>query len=336
MGGAHAGGTERVIDHLVMVGVGAALGAAATWGTRGFARARGIVNQPNPIVPQHREPVAYLGGLAFTLAAGITLVVAALTGAGAGMHARILLPALVFLTLGTWDDLHPLSPRTKILLQVAGAAMAVALGVQWNVSGVTAIDAALSMFWIVLVVNAFNLTDVCDGLLTGLTVIAFAWAGVVHGDAVAWPLIGAALGFLVFNFPNASIFLGDGGSHLLGFLAAALVIPSGGAVSLDLGLAALVLAVPLFELIFLIVVRARKGIPFWLGSPDHFSLRLQQGGASKRQTDLIAWSVAGAFALLAAFLPAFSHLERWLVLAAVVVFCAAAVRILLRWEVRRS
>src|SRR5207245_10489868 len=148
---------------------------------------------------------------------------------------------------------------------------------------------------------------------------------------------GASAGFLVFNCPPARIFLGDAGSHLLGFLLAACTMSSFPVAATWRHYAAVLLlvGVPLFELVFLTVTRIRKGLPWWRGSPDHFSLRLLAAGLSRLQADVVGWSLQLFLCFMAVELLRSGPLIRdvCLLLAVVMTLCACW-RFLLRWEVR--
>ena len=310
---------------------GALAGAAATLGARSFAWRFGIVNQPNPIVPQHTRPIAYLGGLAIFCGAAVALAVAHLA---ASVGRATLVGAALYVALGTLDDVRPLAPLPKLCLQIAIAALAVALGLTRAITGVAALDGVLSALWIVAVVNAFNLTDVCDGLVGGIGAVSLLGASLLFaGGGAALAVAGASVGFLLWNRPPASIFLGDGGSHLLGFALAATTLLDARA---SLPACALLAGVPLFELCFLVVVRARKGIPWWRGSPDHFALRLQAAGLSKWRTDGIAWIATALLVVIARLLDTQRTLPRVAILIAICALALVAARLLLRWEVRRS
>lgn len=323
-----------------------AAGQLCTWLARAFARRRGIVNHPNPIIPQHKTAVAYLGGVGIFMGIVATLALiwlleradVATAGEMPEVHWRLALPAGLFVAVGTADDLLTFSPKWKLAAQLAVAGLAVWLGLALDLTHNATIDAALSVFWLVALVNAFNLTDVCDGLLAGIACISLLAVALVSpgGADIALLCCGVTLGFLVFNFPPASIYLGDGGSHLLGFLCAAqLMVAAEGRPAWPFAAGAvLIVAVPLFELVFLCVVRMRKGLPWWRGSPDHFSLRLQQAGLSRPWTDAVSWSMA---ALLAGFgIAALRGGERlvWLLIAVAVALLAGAWRWLLRHEVQ--
>lgn len=296
------------LDEYALIVPATVLGLLGKWLARALALRLNIVNQPNPIVPQHTRPVSYLGGLGIGIGIVATSVLAWLMaqmgwapwGWAGAWPVAIAVGAAAYLALGIYDDLKVLSPRAKFTLQALVAAVAVCLGLYAPITGVGWLDAALTWFWILLLVNAFNLTDVCDGLVGGLTCLTMFFLAHLAGEWQPHALVtaGASLGFLAFNRPPATIFLGDGGSHPLGFLAAVLTLqlfsqtPDRPLLAASQG--ALLVAVPLFELFFVSSVRVHKGLPWWRGSPDHFALRLQAAGLSRWQTILIAWLAAAA------------------------------------------
>jgi UDP-GlcNAc:undecaprenyl-phosphate GlcNAc-1-phosphate transferase len=281
-------------------------GVAGTWLVRSIARARGIVAKPNPIIPQHHKPTAYLGGVG--IAIGFAAALFALRTPLGGESLAAIVPALGFLVLGLVDDLRPLRALPKLIVGTGLATVAVLLGLSPTITGVALIDAALAIGWIVLVVNAANVTDVCDGLAGGIAAVGLLYLGLVvpASRPMAWGLAGACLGFLVFNRPPASIFMGDAGSLLLGFALAALSLRVFEAQPVwpGLAMAAAPCALFVFEAFFLIMVRRAKGLPFWKGSPDHFSLRMQAAGWSKWRTDLVSWAAAAGTCALAWLMPA--------------------------------
>ena len=179
-------------------------------------------------------------------------------------------------------------------MQLLVATTAVSAGLRAPLTGLPSIDAGLTVFWIVAVVNALNFMDVCDGLVAGTSVIFLFGAGlIVGGVPVWWAFSGAAAGFLLYNRPRASIFLGDAGSHFFGFLAAAVgiqIVQSQGNWPglLSLGL---LLVLPLFELVYVTGVRVANGDPIWKGSGDHVALRLQHAGLSSWKTIGLMWSL---------------------------------------------
>ena len=326
---------------LALLLLAAAAGALGTLAARTLALRVGMVSRPNPLVAQHTRTVAYLGGVG--IAAGFAAGLLASPWLGVARDApglptaALATGAALFLAIGVWDDARPLQPLPKLLAQCAAATAAAAGGVVLPATGSGAANVALSAFWMVVMVNAVNLTDVCDGLVAGLAVVLLlvlaAASPQLRGPALA--LAGATAGFLVFNLPPATVFLGDAGSHLLGFALAALVLVDARSFPLVHAAprAGLMTGVFLFELAFLIAVRRHKGVPFWRGSPDHFSLRLQAAGLSRWQTDAVAWAAAALLGGAALLLPRVAATGRAVLLLALLVACGAAWRLLLRWEV---
>lgn len=283
---------------LVAVGAAIVAGLAMTWISMRFARRFGIVSQPNPIVPQHTRPVAYLGGVGIALGIGVTAGILAWLSPdrAVGIPASIALGGPLFLSIGLVDDLRPFRPLAKLLWQGVAATGVVAATGSAPLIGAPLVDGALAVVWIVVVVNALNVTDVCDGLAGGLAAVSLVGLAAFGTGAspFTWIAAGAVVGFLVLNAPPAKIFLGDAGSHLLGFLLADLTLrhaAGSGPISAPLVML-LVVVVPLFEVAFIVARRVRQGIPWWRGSPDHFALRLQAAGLSKWRVDLLAWGAA--------------------------------------------
>jgi UDP-GlcNAc:undecaprenyl-phosphate GlcNAc-1-phosphate transferase len=303
------------MDRATLFALAALFGAFGTCFARGIALRRKILNQPNPIVPQHTCAVPYLGGLGIAIGIGLTALFADLN-----LPMRVAFPALLFLVIGTLDDLRPIPPGPKFGIQALAAAAAVAAGNRAALTGWGTADILLSALWIIITVNAFNVTDVCDGLVGGLSVICFLFLALLipNNSTLLFAMAAASLGFLLFNFPPARIFLGDGGSHLLGFLAASftLTLVRNSGRWPELPQALLICSLPLSELAFLVATRICKGIPWWKGSADHFSLRLQVSGLSRSQTDLVAWTLSALFGLQAVLLNGSPRYIQMLMLAA--------------------
>jgi len=282
-------------------------GVVCTWVARSLALRWGVVALPNPIIPQHTRSIALLGGVGVAAGIAVCCLSAALVQGAEDFwpSLQIGVAALPFLVLGVIDDLRALAPGLKFALQALAALTAVSWLGPGEVFGHVSGDFAFSVWWVLIVVNAFNLTDVCDGLVGGLSalVLVFLGCSLPNAPLLAFCGAGACLGFLVFNRPPASIYLGDGGSHVLGFLAAILSLGLFSRGPVGVLQALLILAVPLFELVFLTGVRIGKGIPWWRGSPDHFALRLQAAGLSRIQSDTIAWVAAAGLGALALALP---------------------------------
>jgi UDP-GlcNAc:undecaprenyl-phosphate/decaprenyl-phosphate GlcNAc-1-phosphate transferase len=275
--------------------------ALAAFGVRAVGRRVGLVDAPDPLVPAHTKPVATLGGIAVALGLLIGAVVVDVDPVGF----EIAVAGALFLAIGVVDDVLKLSVSAKLLLQVVGAVTAVALGISVDLTGQPVLNAVIAFAWILVLVNAVNLTDICDGLVSGLAAIAFLTLAAIdptRGETAVLAA-GACVGFLVLNAPRASIFLGDAGSHLIGFLLAALSLQTvnGRDAVAEFSAVVLTVGVFLFELAFLVSARRRRGLRWWLGSDDHVALRLQAAGLTVWGTNVVLW-VCGAMLGIAAIL----------------------------------
>ena len=226
--------------------------------------------------------------------------------------AGILFGALGMLGVGWLDDKHELSPRVKFAGQLLIAALVAASGARITLFVHSIVFSyAITMLWILTVVNAFNFMDNMNGLCAGLGALGayhFALIAAAAGQylvaLIAFLTFGALLGFLPYNFPRAKAFLGDAGSHLVGYLLAVLAIlphfytarhPRPLAVLIPL----LVLAIPLADLVWVVVLRWRMHQPFYQGDTNHLSHRLVRRGLTRTQAVLVIWLAAEAGCLLA-------------------------------------
>jgi UDP-GlcNAc:undecaprenyl-phosphate GlcNAc-1-phosphate transferase len=229
--------------------------------------------------------------------------------------AAIAFGAIAITFLGWLDDKHELKPLPKfagqflIALLVAIACKRITLFVP-NIF----FSYAITILWLLTVINAFNFMDNMNGLCAGLGAIG-AWKfGVIAGAdgeylvaLIALLVCGALVGFLPWNFPNARAFLGDAGSHLVGYLLAVLAIlphfytrqnPHPLAVLSPL----FVLAIPLLDLAQVVIFRTLNKKPFWIGDTNHLSHRLVQLGLNRTKTVLLLWLAAAIIGLIALLL----------------------------------
>jgi UDP-GlcNAc:undecaprenyl-phosphate GlcNAc-1-phosphate transferase len=228
----------------------------------------------------------------------------------------LLLISILFL-LGLWDDKKHLGPFLKLGVQFAvavAAAFFADIRVEFFIEN-KIITSLLSAFWIVLIINAFNFLDNMDGLSAGIAVItssilftAAALNGQVFIGGMALVFIGTLLGFLVFNFPPAKIFMGDAGSLVVGFFVALLSLrttyynqaQSGQWYSVFVPL--VVMAVPLYDFISVTMLRICQGKSPFVGDTQHFSHRIQKRGLSDTQTVLTLYLATLCTGLGATFL----------------------------------
>jgi len=244
----------------------------------------------------HASPIAYGGGIAVALTIALALGAVWTFVTPRPFSWLVLLGAAGALVLGLVDDKIRLSPRAKLAGQFVLAIMAVAGGVRITaLIGDTLPMQAATVLWIVLITNSFNLLDNMDGLCAGTAAIAAFVLGIVAVQTEQWAMVfplaalcGACIGFLRYNRSPASIFLGDAGSLLIGYLMACLTVlvtyyryrePS----HLGLGIPILVLAIPLYDTFSVIVIRLREGRPIMRGDTSHFSHRLVDLGMTRRQ-----------------------------------------------------
>lgn len=247
-----------------------------------------FVDQPDGVIKTHQYAVPYLGGVAVYggFLCGIALTVP--------FDCRIFLlivGASLLLLLGLIDDLIVLKPYQKFFGQCIVALCLLKAGFYlkqhvfyniWNIP--------LSLLWILSIINAFNLVDVMDGLATLLAIsatITFAITAWYLHQALVGIVLAAFLGSLIaffwYNKPSARIYLGDTGSLFIGgFLATIPFLLDWGTYNVYGWLTpVIILAIPLLEIVALIVIRTYKGIPFYQGSADHFSLYLLANGWRK-------------------------------------------------------
>jgi len=229
----------------------------------------------------------------------------------------ILLGVLVLFVLGLWDDKKHLGPFVKLAVQFAVATAAAAgadIRVEFFIEN-KIITSALSAVWIVLIINAFNFLDNMDGLAAGIAAIAgcilftaAAISGQVFVGGLAVVLVGTLLGFLVFNFPPAKIFMGDAGSLVVGFFVAMLTLRTTYYHEAQSGrwypvfLPVLVMAVPLYDFISVTLLRISQGKSPFVGDTQHFSHRLKKHGLTDTQTVLTLYLATLCTGLGATFL----------------------------------
>lgn len=212
--------------------------------------------------------------------------------------------------IGLLDDRRPLGPFPKLIVQLICATVMVSW---FDVRLLTLLgpvaSTALTVVWIIVITNAINFLDNMDGLAGGVSAIAgslFMIAALVNHQwfiaATLALLVGGLIGFLVFNFPPAKIFMGDGGSLVVGFLLAVLTARTtfynedAPAAALGGGwygvfMPIVVLAIPLYDFVSVTIIRVFQGHSPFVGDQQHFSHRLVQRGLSKRGAVTVIWAL---------------------------------------------
>lgn len=280
-----------------------------------------VLDVPN-VRKVHKEPKPLLGGLGIFISFNLLLFGLWLLGyiprEQTARVASIAAGGMVIMIVGLIDDVRPIRPRIKLLMQVAvsvAAAMIIILGdvtLSVYIKDFSKVLALLvTVVWVVGITNSFNLLDNMDGLSAGVGVIASV-AFAVIATMQYEPLVailslaigGSCLGFLKYNLPPSKIFMGDAGSMFVGFILASISVLGVYTRITDVPRLAimtpiLVLAVPIFDTASVIWIRWRRRQPIFGADKNHFSHRLVSFGMSQSKAVLFIYLVAGLMGLLA-------------------------------------
>ena len=289
---------------------------------RRMALRLGVIDQPNAR-KVHVNPIPLLGGLAIY---GAFIAAVLLFGNRYGLDelVGILVGASLVSFLGVWDDRRGLSPLLKLIGQFLAASILVLTGVRIGTFPWEALNIAVTLLWVVVITNAMNLLDNMDGLSGGIgatAAIFFLLLAAMNDQflvgALSAALVGACLGFLVYNFNPASIFMGDAGALFLGFILAAVGIklrfPDGLEIVTWM-VPVLILGLPLFDTGLVIVSRLRRGFnPLTTPGKDHVSHRLVAMGYTRREAVLICYLICAGLGVIALFVTQATIVEGYIV-----------------------
>lgn len=286
------------------------LAVGATPLTKRLAVRVGAVDQPSAR-KVHKVPMPRIGGVAIYLA-----FMAALAFFGKwfpiAQVVSIFVGATLVSFLGLWDDRWGVGPLWKLVGQVGAAVILALSGVRIELFPWLWLNLALTVFWVVYITNAMNLLDNMDGLSGGVAAVAAAYilllaamSGQYLVGALAAALLGASLGFLIYNFNPASIFMGDSGALFIGFLLAALGIKlrfPNNYIIVTWMVPVLVLGLPIFDTALVVISRLRRGLnPLTTPGKDHISHRLADRGMTHREAVLTLYLVGCGLGMLAVF-----------------------------------
>jgi len=274
----------------------------------------------------HKQPTPTLGGVGIFLAFGSALLISQLIfQAGDPNRWGFLIGATLLFLVGLLDEYRPLSPIAKLVAQILAATIVIALGYTSTFFNPRIADPTLAKLpnilftyiWLVGITNAVNLLDNMDGLAGGIALITasvlgyFFWRG--GNISLLWvslALAGGVLGFLMFNFPPAKIFMGDSGSLFLGFTLAALAIAQQQQASNALAVIAvptLIFMLPILDTGLVTITRLMSGQSPMQGGRDHTSHRLVAFGLSERQALIVLYGVSLGSAVMAAALESINY-----------------------------
>jgi len=284
---------------------------------RKIALAQGVLDRPNSAHKSHKNPVPYLGGVAIIIGVVIVSYIALIsnkfTWSNFWLATSVLGPAIVMGLVGLWDDLKSLNPLPRFIGQsIAGIVVAIILILNDNIgnpTGITVLDAAITVIWIVGICNSINFFDNLDGGAAGtvaITAISLTYLAVT-GDqyfiaALSIVVAGSTLGFLIWNRAPARIYMGDAGALFLGLLIATLTVrfkPSTDNLVTSFAIPVLLLAIPILDTTVAVFSRLRRKVSPFQGGKDHLSHRLVRAGLSRKFSAITLWSLTGLFSFFA-------------------------------------
>jgi len=296
---------------------------------------------------QHGRVVAYLGGLAI----GVAFAIGVGWFSGQIDKLTVLMVGLAWvMILGVMDDILKMAAWQKFVGQVLVGLILIAGGVGietiplpmdqtidllvWNVDidlgfwqgTISLLQSVFTMGWTLLLLNALNFLDGVDGLASGVSLIAFLMIFLLSlADYVNQPdiallavmMVGAIVGFLPYNLPRATIFLGDSGSMMLGYMLAVLAILSGSKIATLV----LVLGLGLIDSLAVVFDRIKQGKRIWQADRGHLHYKLIDAGWSDWWVILMYFGISVVFGLVAVFVPSsLVKLIAWLILLGYFVF----------------
>jgi len=295
---------------------GLGLAMAITWAltpaVAELARRMGALDAPSAR-KIHSEPTPRLGGIAIYFG---VIIPSLLFLTPEGTMRGILVGASLITLVGVLDDVRGMKPLLKLALQFVVAGILVLYGVQLETLTLPGVGILVlgwvavpfSLVWVVAIMNIVNFIDGMDGLAAGVCAISSVTFAVIAMSlgrtdigVLAAITAGATTGFLWHNFHPASIFMGDSGSLLLGFLLAAITLQGflKGVAAVALVIPLLVLGIPIFDTGFAILRRIKNKQPIYVADRGHLHHRFANLGYSQRQTVMILYSWSGLMSVVA-------------------------------------
>ncbi|MEY7999315.1 MraY family glycosyltransferase [Clostridium sp. Mt-5] len=300
--------------------VSAVLSAVITPLVRKYAIKLRIMDVPKDNRRVHTKPVPLLGGIAIYISFVVTLVlkVGKLTNSETGL----ILGSTIIVIGGFLDDKFNIKPWCKLLFQLAATLILIIYGVKivlitnpfsglYQFVNLGMMSIPLTLIWVVGITNALNLIDGLDGLAAGIAFISSITIFIIallngRNEAAILTIIlsGAIIGFLPYNFNPASIFMGDTGAQLLGFLLAAISIEGAvkSAAAFSIAVPILALGIPIYDTLFAMIRRKINGRPIMQADRGHLHHRLLDMGLTQKQAVAIMYvisAVLGSFSIIA-------------------------------------
>jgi UDP-GlcNAc:undecaprenyl-phosphate GlcNAc-1-phosphate transferase len=310
------------IEHLILFASAGLVSLFLNPLFRKIALAKKILDTPNSERKIQRTAIPYLGGFSIITSVFIVVTIALLThSADSQMFSRaasVLVPALLLGLVGYIDDLKHLGAGPRFLAQLLAGIFTAVILVGSQTVGTTfnnrAIDAFLTVLWVVGIANAINFLDNMDGAASGVAAIsAFGFflvatqSGQYLVAALGLVLSGACLGYLKLNWHPAKIYMGDSGALFIGVLLAALAVrldPKDVEQPISFFIPVLLLAIPVLDTSLVVIDRLRRRVNPFEGGLDHISHRLRRHGLSTRQSVGIIYLMQVVCVFLALYISA--------------------------------
>jgi len=265
----------------------------------------------------HKGIVPRLGGIGIFAAFMLPAVFSLTRGEWDIYHDRfaaIFAVSLIVFVLGVWDDIRGARVWNKLAVETAAAVIIYMLGIRiTDISnplggGISLgwLGLPVTVLWIIVITNAFNLIDGLDGLAAGTGILIIATLFLLSGDNVHMKIIfvimaGSLAGFLLYNFPPATIFMGDSGSLFLGFLLGCIsILTSKKATAMATMMVPMIaFSLPIMDMLYAVLRRYYRGIPLGEADREHIHHKLLQKGLSKKKVLFLLYSVNIGVLLLA-------------------------------------
>ncbi len=305
------------VDYFLLFVISYVLVGLLTPLMRRIALAQGVLDRPNSAHKSHKNPVPYLGGVAIIIGVVIVSYIALIsdkfTWSRFWLTTSVLSPAVVMGLVGLWDDIKNLNPLPRFIGQsIAGLVVAIILILNDNIgnpTGITVLDAVITVLWIVGICNSINFFDNLDGGAAGTVAIAaisLTYLAITSDQymiaALSIVVAGSTLGFLIWNRAPARIYMGDAGALFLGLLIATLTVrfePSTDNSVTSFATPVLLLAIPILDTTVAVFSRLRRKVSPFQGGKDHLSHRLVRYGLSRKISALILWLFSALYGLFA-------------------------------------
>lgn len=287
---------------------------------KNFAIRINAVDIPKDKRKIHKKPIPLLGGMAIYISFVVTMLLK--EGRLGKSEIGILIGATIIVIGGLIDDLKDIRPWQKLLFQVSAAVVLILFGVE--IAVVTNpfpsnslflklgwLSIPITIFWVVGITNAINLIDGVDGLAAGVAFICSATIFIIaalngrrEAALLTAILSGAIFGFLPYNFNPASIFMGDTGAQLLGFLLSAISLKGTikSATAFAIAVPILAFGLPIYDTLFAMIRRKINGKPIMQADRGHLHHRLLDMGLSQKQVVIIMYltsAVLGGISIIA-------------------------------------